>query len=350
MAILMVVFTLTGCGQTVTEHVEEESATGAEIQIGMSIDSFVIERWLRDRDVFVSTAQELGAEVNVQCASGDIQEQIDQIKYLIEKKVDVLVVIAVDCNALADVLKEAKNQGIKIISYDRLVASSNCDLYISFDNEEVGRLMGQALVKALPDGGQIFMIGGPTTDTNVGCVEKGFHEVIDGSSLEVVYTQRCDNWNAAQAYEYVKGGLSLYPEVKAIMCGNDDIATQTFQALAEERLAGQVLLTGQDGDLMACQRVVQGTQLVTVFKSISEEARQAAYYAVRLAKGDALEEITDRVNDGSYDVPVVELVPVAVTSDNMDSVIIEGGYHAKDEVYADLAENTEVPRTIAPGE
>ncbi|MCR5032427.1 MAG: substrate-binding domain-containing protein, partial [Lachnospiraceae bacterium] len=134
MAILMVLFTLTGCEQTVTEHVEEESATGAEIQIGMSIDSFVIERWLRDRDVFVSTAQELGAEVNVQCASGDIQEQIDQIKYLIEKKVDVLVVIAVDCNALAGVLKEAKSQGIKIISYDRLVASSNCDLYISFDN------------------------------------------------------------------------------------------------------------------------------------------------------------------------------------------------------------------------
>jgi len=122
MAILMVVFTLTGCGQTVTEHVEEESATGAEIQIGMSIDSFVIERWLRDRDVFVSTAQELGAEVNVQCASGDIQEQIDQIKYLIEKKVDVLVVIAVDCNALADVLKEAIKafDGTAIIvSHDR---------------------------------------------------------------------------------------------------------------------------------------------------------------------------------------------------------------------------------------
>ncbi|MCR5032773.1 MAG: substrate-binding domain-containing protein [Lachnospiraceae bacterium] len=339
---------LCGCGQTAAENVVEEPSKGAEIQIGMSIDSFVIERWIRDRDVFVSTAQELGAEVNVQCASGDVQEQIDQIRYLIEKKVDVLVVIPVDCNALSDVLKDARNQGIKIISYDRLVANSNVDLYISFDNEQVGRLMGQSLVEALPDGGEIFMIGGPTTDNNVGQVEKGFHEVIDASPLEVVYTQRCENWNAAQAYGYVKSGLSLFPDVAAIMCGNDDIATQTFQALSEERLAGKVYLTGQDGDLMACQRVVQGTQLVSVFKAISEEAREAADYAVRLAKGEELTDITTRVDDGTFQVPAVILMPVAVTKDNLDEVIIEGGYHARDEVYSDFAENTEVPRTVLP--
>ncbi len=339
---------LSGCEKAQTEHVEEKPKEDRNIQIGMSIDSFVIERWLRDRDVFVSTAQELGAEVNVQCASGDVQEQIDQIHYLIEKKVDVLVVIPVDCSALSDVLKEARNQGIRIISYDRLVADSNVDLYISFDNTQVGRLMGQALVDALPEGGDIFMIGGPTTDNNVSQVEKGFHEAIDQSALQVVYTERCDNWNAALAYDYVKAGIAQYPEVKAIMCGNDDIATQTFQALAEERLAGKVYLTGQDGDLMACQRVVQGTQLVSVFKAISEEAREAADYAVRLAKGEDLEEVTTTVDDGTYQVPAVILMPVAVTKDNLEEVIIEGGYHARDEVYSDFGESGEIPRVGGP--
>lgn len=139
---------LTGCGKLQETEQEEEKQDATPAQIGLVFDSFVIERWQKDRDVFVSTAKEYGAEVNVQNANGDIDTQISQIRYLIKKKVDVLVVVCIDSDGLADVIAEAEDAGIRVIAYDRMIKNANVDLYISFDNEKVGTLMGQALVQA----------------------------------------------------------------------------------------------------------------------------------------------------------------------------------------------------------
>ena len=130
-----------GGGAAPEQQGGEDSAERKKIEIGMSFDSFVIERWLRDRDVFVSTAQRLGAEVNVQNANGEVEEQISQIEYLIDKGMDVIVIIAIDGDALTDVVSKARAQGIRVICYDRLIRNVGSDLYISFDNEMVGTLM-----------------------------------------------------------------------------------------------------------------------------------------------------------------------------------------------------------------
>ena len=163
-AVLFTVLAASGCVRT------EDAAAGSveqeetKVQIGLSFDSFVIERWMRERDVFVSAAKELGAEVNVQNANGDVQDQISQIEYFIRKQVDVIVVVAGDCEALTDVMIKAREAGIKTVSYDRLIQNAGCDLYISFDNTEVGRLMARSLLENIPDGGDIFLIQGPLTD------------------------------------------------------------------------------------------------------------------------------------------------------------------------------------------
>ncbi|ADL06333.1 substrate-binding domain-containing protein [Lacrimispora saccharolytica] len=327
-----------GCTYVKAEAEPQVMARTGEkpLQIGLSIDSFVIERWIRDRDVFVSAAKELGAEVNVQNANGDVSEQIEQIKYFIKKQMDVIVVVAGDCEALSDVMKKAKDAGIKTMSYDRLVRNADCDMYISFDNREVGKLMAEGLVENIPEGGKIFMIQGPETDHNVAMVREGFESVIKGKNLEVVYQSNCQGWLAEHAFDYAKEALEKYPDVKGIMCGNDDLATQVFRALSEDRMAGRVCLVGQDGDLMACQRIVEGTQNMTAFKSVEEEARIAAEYAVKLGKGESLEGIEATIDDGTYDVPSLELKPVAVTGDNMDSVVIQGGFHLKEDVYLNV--------------
>ncbi len=324
----------TCCGCTKEQKSYDDNVTegDSEITIGMSFDSFVIERWIRDRNVFISKAEELGASVNVQSANGDSEQQIAQIRYLIKEDVDVIVVIPVDCTALSEVLQEAADKGIKVISYDRLAEKSNVDLYISFDNERVGRQMAQALKEALPGGGDIIMISGPLTDDNVKQVEAGFYSEIENSGLEVVYSDRCDNWNALLAYDIVNEALEEYPGVDAVMCGNDDVATQVFRALSEKRKAGKIYITGQDGDLMACQRIVQGTQLVTIFKSVEEEATTAAEYAVMLANGEEL-DIDSTIYDGSNNIPYLELEPVPVDAENIDEIIIDGGFHNKEEVY-----------------
>ncbi|MCR5215056.1 MAG: substrate-binding domain-containing protein [Eubacterium sp.] len=331
MLITLLLFTTFGCGKSEGDSPEEEADEG--IKIGMCFDSFVIERWITDRDVFVSTAEAQGASVIVQSANADVETQVQQIQYLIDEKVDVIVVIPIDVSALSDILVKAKEEGIKVISYDRLCQNSDVDLYISFDNRRVGYLMADAIVSELPEGGNIYMIAGPETDNNADSVVEGFEERINGTNLKVTYKTRLDSWDASLGYTAIGDALQKNPDVDAIMCGNDDIATQVFIALSENRLAGEVLLTGQDSDLAACQRIVKGTQLMTVFKSFEKEAETAAEYAIKLAKGEDVS--SDTINDGIYDVPYIELAPQAVTIDNIDEVIINSGTRTHDEVYMD---------------
>jgi len=196
--------------------------------------------------------------------------------------------------------------------------------------------MAQALVNALPQGGDVFMIQGSSSDNNVQMVKQGFDDMLADTDLHVVYEANCDGWTAELAAGYVEEALEKYPHVKGIMCGNDDIASQVVQVLAENQLAGNVVVVGQDGDLAACQRIVEGTQYMTAFKPIEDLARKAAKYAVEIGSGKGvseLEDVTETVNDGTYEIPSCILEPTAVTKENIDKVIIEGGFHRRDEVY-----------------
>lgn len=344
LAVLIVICVLfCGCGggqeETENKSGSTESENADAVKIGLSFDSFVIERWLRDRDAFVPTAREMGAEVNVQNANGSVKEQISQIEYLIEKDVDVLVVVAVDCNALTEVVAKAHKAGIPVISYDRLIRDADTDLYVSFDNRAVGSLMAENLKAAIPSGGEIFMIQGPEEDNNVRLVREGFEEGLKGGNLEVVYKANCEGWLAEQAAEYLDEALEEYPDVKGIMCGNDDIASQVVRVLSENRMAGKVQVVGQDGDLAACQRIVEGTQTMTAFKSVEILAKAAAEYAVKMAKGEELDRVNSSISDGSKEIPFCMLQPIAVTKKNMDEIIIEGGFHSEEDVYLNVPRN-----------
>ena len=194
----------------------------------------------------------------------------------------------------------------------------------------------QALIDAIPQGGDIFMIQGSSTDNNVHMLKKGFDDVLKNSDLNVVYEANCEGWMAELAEGYMEEALEKYPHVKGIMCGNDDIASQVVEVLAENQMAGDVIVVGQDGDLAACQRIVEGTQYMTAFKPIEDLAREAAKYAVEIGSGkdpSELEGVTETVNDGTYDVLSRILEPIAVTKENIDKVIIDGGFHRRDEVY-----------------
>ncbi len=337
---------LSGCGgegMRGSQQTEESGGAPDGIKIGISFDSFVIERWLRDRDVFVSTAGRLGAEVNVQNANGEVKEQISQIEYLIDKKMDVIVIVAIDGDALGDVVRRARQAGIRVVCYDRLIRNASADLYVSFDNVMVGTLMGNSLRESLPEGGKIFRIQGSESDNNVGLVREGFDAALEGSGIEIVYSTFCANWLAELAFDAVNEGLTLTGgKVDGIMCGNDDLAGQAIKALTEHKLAGEIPVVAQDAELSACQRIVEGTQTMTVYKSVDEEARIAAELSVALARG---EDITDpsgeiyapeTISDGTSDVPYYPLEPVPVTRDNMDEVIVDGGFHQREDVYLNI--------------
>lgn len=308
-----------------------------KIQIGMSFDSFVIERWQRDRDVFVSTAKALGAEVNVQNANGDIEEQKKHIDYFIEKGVDAIVVICIDSYGLHEQVKKAMDEGIIVVAYDRMITDAGTDLYISFDNNMVGSMMGEALVQNGIRGGNVLMLGGSLSDSNVPILESGFKAVMEGNNVTVLDSFHAENWEAELAATYVYENVNVVMKADAIMCGNDNLASQVVRALAEKRLAGDILVVGQDADLEACQRIVEGTQLMTVYKPVEKLAQRAAECTVELiVNGEVTGEDVESIDDGSYIIPYVGMQPISVTDENMNSIIIDSGFHLKEDVYLNV--------------
>ena len=339
--ICLLAATVCGCNGKESGGSTQKKKEDKKIQIGMTFDSFVIERWQRDRDVFVSMAKELGAEVNIQNANGDISEQKKQIEYFIKKEMDVIVIVCIDSMAVKANIQKAKDAGIKVIAYDRLISDSNVDFYISFDNERVGEMMGQALVDNGLEDGKVIMVCGPHSDNNVPMVGKGFKEVMKEHGNEIIDTFYADGWKAELASDYMDSNMSSVIECDAIMCGNDDLASRVVTALSEKRLAGKKMVVGQDADLEACQRIVEGTQLMTVYKPIEKLAQAAAEIAVKMAKGEEISAAGGKVStisDGTYDIPCLKIEPVSVTAENMDEVIIKSGFHLKEDVYLNVHE------------
>lgn len=331
--VVAIILSLSGCGKSNTK--KNNKKAGDKIQIGFTMDTFVMERWERDRDIFLSKANELGAEVNIQSANGDIEEQKKQIRYFIEQGVDVIVIVPIDCQGLTEEVKAAKDAGIKVISYDRMIQNASYDLYISFDNTMVGTLMGEALRSAKPRNKNVIMVSGPTTDSNVIMVDDGFRSVIKNDDYNIVDITYIENWKQNLAYDYVNSNIDKVKEASVIMCGNDALAGQVIVALLERGIADQYIVLGQDSDLDACQRIVEGTQYMTVYKPIDELATVGAESAVKLAKGEEL-EYTSTLNNGTNEINYIGINPYLVTKENMDSVIIESGFHLKDEVYLNV--------------
>lgn len=325
---------LSGCARSDKPEKVSSNQEVQPIQIGLSWDTFVLERWQRDRDVFTSTATEMGAEINIQNANGDIEKQISQIEYLMEKQVDVIVVVAVesDSEGLQKAVNKAQKAGIKIVAYDRLIKNANVDLYISFDNEKVGELMAQYALDDLASDGKIAAILGAPKDNNVSQVETGLLRVLEENDQHLVYKNYVPEWKAEYGYEYTEDCLNQLEEIDVLICGNDTLASEAYRALAERKLVNKVKLIGQDADISACQRIVEDQQYMTVYKDLQTLAKQAAQYSVALAKDKAI-NTQNTIFDGLYEVPAYCLEPVAVTKDNLEEEIIDSQFHFRDQVY-----------------
>ncbi|HET8646966.1 MAG TPA: substrate-binding domain-containing protein, partial [Vicinamibacteria bacterium] len=276
-------------------------------KIGLSMDTLKEERWQRDRDLFVARAQELGAEVLVQAANGDDALQNSQAENLLTQGVDVLVVVPHNAKTAATIVESAHRSSVPVISYDRLILDSDVDLYVSIDPTRVGELQSDYAVKHRPQGSYV-LIGGAPTDHNAHLVRTGQMNVlkpyVDRGEVKVVSDQWAKDWQAMEALKIMENALTRNRnQVDAVVASNDGTAGGAIQALAEQKLAGKVLVTGQDADLAACQRIVAGTQTMTVYKPIRLLARKAAEVALQMARKEKVAEATRTTNNGRKDVP-----------------------------------------------
>lgn len=310
-----------------------------KIKIGLSMDSLRVERWQKDRDIFKAEAEKLGAEVIVQSADGDERRQNAQAENMLTQGVDVLVVIPKDSVAAAQIVQAAHAEGIKVIAYDRLIRESEPDLYISFDNEQVGYLQAEYLLRQKPKG-NYFLLGGAPTDNNAQLLRKGqlraLQGAIDAGDIRLAAEGKhwAVNWEARDALKKTEQVLTqTNNRIDAVVASNDGTAGGVIQALQGQNLAGKVLVSGQDAELSACQRIVKGTQTMSVYKPIHLIATKAAQAAVALAKGEQIAEATQTVNNGKVDVPSILLTPIQVDKANLDEVVIKDGFHSREAVY-----------------
>lgn len=305
-------------------------------KIGLLMSDLRLERWQKDRDLFTSAAEAMGAKVYTQSANGDVTTQISQIENMISRGVDVLVIVPENGEVLSNVLAEAKAEGIKVLAYDRLIKFADIDLYVSFDNIRVGEMQAEALLNSKPNG-NYFLIGGSPTDNNAKMFRQGQMNVlqpaIDAKDIQIVGDQWAMGWSAESALNIMENGLTANAnKVDAVVASNDSTAGGAIQALAAQGLSGKVVISGQDADLAAMRRIVAGTQTMTVYKPISKLATTSAEMALKLARGEKI-QANGHVNNGQKDVEAVLLTPIAVTKDNLDATVIADGYHSHDAVY-----------------
>ena len=315
-----------------------EKKTG-KIRIGLSMDSLKEERWQKDRDLFVKRAEELGGEVFVQAADGKDETQVKQAESLLTQGIDVLVVIPHNGEIAASIVEAAKRKNVPVISYDRLIKNSEPDLYISFDNEKVGSMQAQYLVEKAPKGNYI-LIGGAQTDNNAKMFRAGQMKVlqplIDKGDIKIIADQWCKDWQPEEALKHTENALTMNKnEVVAVVASNDGTAGGAIQALSAQGLTGKVIISGQDADLAALQRIIAGTQTMTVYKPVSKLAVKAAEAAIALAKKEKV-ETNGKVNNGKIDVPSILLEPISVDKKNLDETVIKDGFQKREDVYKNI--------------
>ncbi|ELY4322964.1 D-xylose ABC transporter substrate-binding protein [Cronobacter turicensis] len=311
------------------------SGIAKDVKIGMAIDDLRLERWQKDRDIFVSKAESLGAKVFVQSANGNEETQMSQIENMINRGVDVLVIIPYNGQVLSNVVAEAKREGIKVLAYDRMINNADIDFYISFDNEKVGEIQAQSLVDKVPRG-NYFLMGGSPVDNNARLFRDGQMKVlkpfVDSGKIKVVGDQWVDGWLPENALKIMENALTANNnKIDAVVASNDATAGGAIQALSAQGLAGKVAISGQDADLAGIKRIMAGTQTMTVYKPITQLANTAAEVAVELGN-DKQPKSDATLNNGLKEVPSRLLTPIKVDKSNIESTVIKDGFHKKSDL------------------
>ena len=316
------------------------AASAKDVTVGVSWSNFQEERWKTDEAAIKKALGASGAKYISADAQGSPSKQLTDVESLISKGANVLVVLAMDSEAILPAVKKANDEGIPVIAYDRLIESPNV-LYITFNNVEVGRMMAKAIVAAKPAGNYAF-IKGDKGDPNADFLFSGITEIlkpaITAGKIKNVGESYTDGWKPDNAQKNMEQILTKNNnKVDAVVCENDGMAGGVVAALKSQGLAGVVPVSGQDGDHAAIDRIALGTQTVSIWKDARDLGKTAGEAAVALADGKKMTAIAGvkPFTGGAKHILVsgILLTPLPVTKANLN-VIVDKGWITKAEVCA----------------
>ncbi len=316
------------------------AALAKDVTVGVSWSNFQEERWKTDEAAIKQILDKAGAKYISADAQGSPSKQLTDVESLISKGANVLLILAMDSEAILPAVKKAGDEGIPVIAYDRLIESPNV-LYITFDNVGVGRMMAKAILAAKPAGNYAF-IKGDKGDPNANFLFSGITEVLkpamDAGKIKNVGESYTDGWKPDNAQKNMEQILTKNNnKVDAVVSENDGMAGGVVAALTAQGMAGPVPVSGQDGDHAAINRIANGTQTVSIWKDSRDLGKLAGESAVALASGKKMADLpgVKPFSGGAKGIKVnsVLLTPLAVTRDNLN-VIVDKGWITKAEVCA----------------
>jgi len=380
---------LAGCGSddadtdtTADETAAETEAAGddtGDLTIGVSWNNFNEERWAKaDEKAMKEVFDAEGVEYISTDAGSSPEQQVADVENLISQGADALIILAQDGTAILPAVEAAAAQGIPVVGYDRLIESPEA-FYLTFDNVEVGRMQARAIYEEVPEGNYVF-IKGNQADANADFLRGGQEEVLtEAAGCEAVTPDNpdpdcpitnvgesyTDNWAPEVAQTNMEQFLTQNNnEVDAVVASNDGMAGGVVAALEAQGLAGQVPVSGQDGDAAALNRVALGTQTVSVWKNAFALGAAAADIAVQLAQGAEFADISVDVaaidpayessapaagpdaaaftTPGGVEVTSIILNPIPVTQENLNEPI-DAGWVETDVVCAGDVDTAAVP-------
>ncbi len=353
-----------GNGSQNTSGKDNKAAATTEAKaykVGVSMPTKSLERWNRDGSYLKQQFEALGYTAELTYSDNDSDQQVNDIQNLIADGVNLLVVAAIDGEALSTVLQDAKAQNIPVISYDRLIMNTDAiSYYVSFDNYTVGKLQGQYIIDTLDldnagdktfnmevtagdpaDNNATFFYNG-AMDTLKPYIQKGTIKIPSGQQKFVEAATA--TWDTATALDRMQNILASYyadgTQLDIALCSNDSTALGVAQAIDSD-YAGKnwPIITGQDGDIANLKNLLDSKQAMTVYKAVANEAVVTVALAQDILSGNTPNEgllqkftckctyDTSSYNNGTGVIPSYLLVPDVVTKDNYKEKLVDPGYY-----------------------
>jgi D-xylose transport system substrate-binding protein len=311
---------------------ETTGAAGGDCVVGVSWNNYQEERWAKWDEPALKDAIEAGGGSYISNdAKSSAETQASNVENLISQGANVVVILAQDGTAIKPAVASALNAGVPVIAYDRLIEDPGV-LYLTFDNVEVGRMEARAVFELVPKG-KYIIIKGNSADANADFLRAGYEDVIGeavtAGDIEIVGESYTDNWDPAIAQTQTEQFLTAANnDVDAVLSENDGMAGGVVAALEAQGLAGEVPVSGQDGDQAALNRIALGTQTVSVWKDARELGKTAGESAISLCANPDPASVAGTApftTPGGVDVTSILLKPIPIQQDNLN-VVLDAGW------------------------
>ncbi|MCF6241579.1 MAG: substrate-binding domain-containing protein [Bacteroidales bacterium] len=306
-----------------------------KVKVGILFSSYKASRWPLENKYLEEKINELGGELITKITEGDELEQNAQADELFKQGIDVLIIIPVNANNAAGIVRKAHKKGIKVIAYDILVRNTDLDFFVTFTGVKAGEYMAEYTVKKIPEGNYILLYG-DRSDKNAQDIHKGVRNVlnpyIEKGKIKILFESYTEQWATENAEHLAAKAIQFSgTKVDAIIATFNSITYGAEAAVKKYNLQDSILVVGHDPDIPVCKQILEGKDVLAVHKTVKSIAYKTAEIVFQLVNNQKIEHNTF-INNGRMDVPSIVLDPVVINKNNIQQLIFDEGFIKKEDV------------------